>query len=144
MKAFDAIQLITHLMNIGLLISRRICPKCNRECSLKTRRNVPEKYAWRCTKCTKFTSIKVGSFFEKFKLPIITVLEVIDYWAKERKQVDMSESLKISKPILVKICHYLRNLCSIDLDKENFRCGGSQKIVEIDESVFNKVKYKKG
>ena len=46
-------------------------------------------------------------FVEKFKIPIISVLEVVEYWAKERKQCDMHESLNISNPVLIKICRYL-------------------------------------
>lgn len=65
-KFFEAIFFYKKNMNIGLLLPERECPKCKRKCSLKLRKNVawpciPEKYAWRCTKCTKFISVKQGS-----------------------------------------------------------------------------------
>ncbi|CAF0986986.1 unnamed protein product [Brachionus calyciflorus] len=68
----------------------------------------------------------------------------IDYWSKERKKVDMESSIKISRPVLIKICHFLRQLVVLDLDKENFQIGGPGEIVEIEESVFNKEKYNNG
>jgi hypothetical protein len=144
LKALDQLNFLLTLMNLGLLLPEKACPKCKEKCKLRKRNNVPEKYAWRCTRCSKYHSVKVGSFFEMFKSPILTVLEVVDYWAKDRKQCDTHESLNLSKPVIIKIFRYLRQLCYLDLDKENFRCGGQQKIVEIDESVFNKVKYNKG
>ena len=55
--------------------------------------SVPEKFAWRCWKCKSANSVKNGSFFEGFKIPIVKILEVIEYWSKERKQVDMDTSL---------------------------------------------------
>lgn len=132
------------LMSIGALVQVFICIICNIKCRLVTRKTSDE-YAWRCTKCAKYYSIKCGSFFEHFnRTSIIKVIEVIEYWAKERKLNDMEQSLNISKPTLIRICKYLRQLCFLDLQKENFRCGGRNRIVEIDESVFNKVKYKKG
>ncbi len=132
------------LMNIGVLDSERECDKCKIKCRL-TKRKICDEFSWRCSKCTKYFSIKNGSFFEHFnKTPIVKVLEVIEYWSKERKQCDMEQSLNISKPTLIKICKYLRQLCFLDLEKDDFRCGGRNQIVEIDESVFNKVKYNKG
>ncbi|CAF1138358.1 unnamed protein product, partial [Brachionus calyciflorus] len=139
----EPLELINFLMSIGLLYRTCICTKCKIECKLR-KRQTPEKYSWRCTKCSTFYSVKSGSFFEQFKLSIINVLEIVDYWAKDRKQADMHESLKISRPSIFKICHLLRQLCFLDLDKENFKVGGKNSIVEIDESVFNKVKYNKG
>ena len=139
----DPLNQLKMLMNIGVLFPERECLNCKCKCALRKRR-VPEKYSWRCPKCKKFYSVKFGSFFELFKLSIICTLQVIEYWAKERKLIDIQESLNISKPTAIKICRYLRQMTYLDLNKENFKCGGPQKIVEIDESVFNKVKYNKG
>ncbi|RNA00667.1 hypothetical protein BpHYR1_035558 [Brachionus plicatilis] len=38
----------------------------------------------------------------------------------------------------------ITNLCSIDIDKANLKLGGRNKIVEIDESLYAKVKHNKG
>lgn len=140
----EPIQRIQYLMSIGLLIPERDCPKCKRKLQLKKRTNYSDGASWRCMNCKSFYTVRTGSFFEKLRLPILDLLEVIEYWAKERKLVDMEESLKISKPTLIKVCQTLRQLCSIDLDIDNFKIGGENTVVEIDESVFNKVKYNKG
>ncbi|CAF0966107.1 unnamed protein product [Brachionus calyciflorus] len=71
------LRITTTIIVNWILIPEKTCMKCNRKCSLKKRSNVPEKFAWRCTNSTKFYSVKDGSFFQKFKLPILTVLEVI-------------------------------------------------------------------
>ncbi|CAF1102116.1 unnamed protein product [Brachionus calyciflorus] len=56
----------------------------------------------------------------------------------------MEQSLNLSRPTLSKICKFVRQLCILDLNKDSFRCGSPNQIVDIDESVFNKVKYNKG
>ena len=38
----------------------------------------------------------------------------------------------------------LRNVCTIALDKKNLKLGGEGQIVEIDESLFARVKHKVG
>ena len=144
LSELDPYKLLMHLMSTGVLIGEQFCPKCKIKMSLSKKASVPENYAWRCWKCKSSYSVKHGSFFEGFKIPIIKILEVIDYWSKERKQIDMESSIQISRPVLIKICHFLRQLIVLDLDKENLQIGGPGEIVEIDESVFNKVKYNKG
>ncbi|CAF0881397.1 unnamed protein product [Brachionus calyciflorus] len=140
----DQKERVLYLIKIGALFPERECDKCQTKCRL-AKRKIVDEFSWRCSKCTKYYSIKHGSFFEQFnKTSILKVLEVIEYWSKGRKQCDMEQTLNISKPTSIRICKFLRQLCYLDLDKDNFRCGGPNQIVEIDESVFNKVKYNKG
>ena len=35
-------------------------------------------------------------------------------------------------------------MCTLDIDKKNLKMGGPGKIVEIDESLYAKVKHSKG
>lgn len=142
----DPFEFLKYLMSLGVILGQRECSNCPdyRPMKLFKKKNSPEQYCWRCTKCKRSSSVRTGSFFERFDLPIKKVLEVIEFWAKERKIIDMEESIKVSKPTLVRICRFLRQLCILDLDKDNILMGGLNEIVEIDESVFNKVKYNRG
>ncbi|CAF1036061.1 unnamed protein product [Brachionus calyciflorus] len=94
----DPLQLIQYLMRIGLLLPNRTCPKCNREMVLKKRAKYVDGASWRCSSCRSFNTIRTGSFFEKLRLLIMLLLEIVEFWAKERKQIDIEESLHVSRP----------------------------------------------
>ena len=117
-NSLEPFEFLNYLMSLGIIIGKRECSNCPdfREMKLYKKKNSPEKFCWRCTKCKKSVSVKKGSFFERFDLPIKTVLEVVDFWAKERKLIDMEESIKISKPTLVRLCRFLRQLCIWDCE----------------------------
>ena len=68
---FDHYKFLMHLMSIGVLLAEQVCLKCKIKMSLSKKASVPEKYAWRCWKCKSSYSVKNGSFFEGFKIPVI-------------------------------------------------------------------------
>jgi transposase len=51
---------------------------------------------------------------------------------------------KVCRQTLYSVCKSLRDICSVSLDKKNLKLGGLNSIVEIDESLFAKVKYHRG
>jgi hypothetical protein len=58
--------------------------------------------------------------------------------------IEMNLNDKITKSTVSEIYFKLRQLCSIDIDRKNLKLGGFGKIIEIDESLYAKIKHGKG
>jgi hypothetical protein len=77
-------------------------------------------------------------------------LAIIKCWAaqititKAISVVELNLDQKITKDTVSDIYFKLRQLCSIDIDRKNLMLGGFGKIVEIDESLYAKIKHGKG
>ncbi|CAF1063061.1 unnamed protein product [Brachionus calyciflorus] len=56
----------------------------------------------------------------------------------------MNFNQKLSDGMIISLYSKLRQACSLKLDKENLTLGGIGRIVEIDESLYCKVKHHKG
>ena len=54
------------------------------------------------------------------------------------------EDKNISRYTVSKMFTFLRHISSINLNRAEIILGGNNSIVEIDESLFGKVKYNKG
>ena len=57
--------------------------------------------------------------------------------------VELNFEHKLTRDTIASIFTKIKNLCSIDIDKANLKLGGRNKIVEIDESLYAKVKHNK-
>jgi ribosomal protein L37AE/L43A len=140
----DVGEVIRFYKNRNLLRSKRPdCPKCNIEMNWRMR-SIEDVYTWRCKKCSSFQSIKKGSFFECFKLPLVKINKVIHSRAMERRVSDVSHELSINEKTIINIYQKLRNLVIKSLNKKQIKLGGKNRIVEIDESLFIKAKYGRG
>lgn len=62
----------------------------------------------------------------------------------ETKQRDIESILNCGRTTVSRYFKALRQLCTIDLDRENSMLGGQSVVVEIDESLFARVKHHKG
>ncbi|RNA01258.1 hypothetical protein BpHYR1_019861, partial [Brachionus plicatilis] len=79
----------------------------------------------------------------------IILLGVFKCWAaqltiaKTIPIIELNFNQKINKDTVSEIFIKLRQLCAIDIDRLNLKLGGPSKIVEIDESLYAKVKHNK-
>lgn len=105
---------------------------------------------WRCSSCGRFKTAYEGSFFAMFKKSPSTIVALIKCWAsqltinKSLSVIELNLDEKIGRDVVSSLFYRLRQLCSIGIDKENLVLGGRGKIVEIDESLYARVKYNKG
>ena len=59
---------------------------CNENCKLNRYQQGIDGYRWRCRPCNYTQSIRNGSFFEKSKFPLYTLIGLIYYWAQKTVQ----------------------------------------------------------
>ncbi|RNA00725.1 ISXO2-like domain-containing [Brachionus plicatilis] len=88
------------------------------------------------------------NFFNKLSSKI--VLAIIKCWgaqitiAKTVDQIKLHLEHEVHRNTVALLFFRLRQLCPVDIDKKNHKLGGEGKIVEIDESLYAKVKHSKG
>lgn len=124
-----------------------ICENCNCNFKIRKRNDTADKYTWRCTKCLHFKSIRCNSILEGYRFPLTKVLKLIYAWSMEHKIIDVSNSLVLSKPTVISVISFyqvLRDIATRAVDSDNFVIGGPGKIVEVDESLFTKIKHFRG
>ena len=54
------------------------------------------------------------------------------------------QDIPACRQTVAKVFKMLRNICTIALDKNKIKLGGINHIIQIDESLFAKVKYNRG
>ena len=64
--------------------------------------------------------------------------------SKSISNIELNFNESIGRESVSNIFYKLRQLCCIGIDKENLLLGGPGKIVEIDESLYARVKFNKG
>jgi hypothetical protein len=128
-------------------------PVCaNRNCkgydvkqmSLSPRKSHKDQYNWRCMSCLTYKSIKTGSFFEDFKITIAQVLLLIYNWCKQTPHETGAEEVVCNRSVVGTCYKRLRNKCVKINQNSKTILGGKGRQVEIDESLFVRVKHHKG
>ncbi|CAF0934340.1 unnamed protein product [Brachionus calyciflorus] len=131
----------------------KLCKKCDLNMTIKKRykelKECSINYSWRCNKCGSFYSLYDETFFSLFKLNIYIMIQLIKCWSLEMSISKTCDYIKIdekkvSRYTVSKLFTYLRHFCAIDLERSKIKLGGKNSIVEIDESLFGKVKYNRG
>ena len=144
---------IQFVQELGLLSKKKKCSKCDKECELKFRfrdsKACKRIVNWRCNKCGATASLFTGTFFQLFRKPLREITIVIKCWAVEltvNKTISILAlaGIKMDRHTVGKIFNHLRNVCSVALDKKNIKLGGKSKVVEIDESLYARVKHNVG
>lgn len=132
------------------------CPKFQKEMELRFRtrgkKSSDKHLSWRCNgyKCGTYKSIWDGSFFSLFRKKINIIIGLIKCWAAQLTIVKTCSIIKmnfddnVSENMVAGLFEKLRQICTLSLDKKNIVLGGFGKIVEIDESLYAKVKHWKG
>jgi len=109
------------------------CTPCGRQFSQIQKTGSVVGFMFRCPGCNQKQQLATGSFMEGAHVVVpLRKLVVINYfWA-----TDMS----VGKTI-VQCYMYLRDICSWKLLRTPIQLGGTDKVVQIDESVMVKAKY---
>ncbi|RNA24110.1 hypothetical protein BpHYR1_008935 [Brachionus plicatilis] len=139
-------------VHVSQVCSKSNCPKYQREMELRFRtrpKDSKEKIlTWRCTgyKCGTYKSVWEGSFFSLFRKKINVIMLLIKCWAAQLTiaKTRIIAGDNVSENMIAGLFEKLRQFCSLSLDKKNITLGGFGKIVEIDESLYAKVKHWKG
>jgi hypothetical protein len=141
---------IQYLRENNVLTSKAVCSnvKCKeykvKELAFKVREGLGDGWWFRCGKCTTWKSCRVDSFFSLFSLSLSIYLSLIYNWAMQQKQNDSIEVTGVAKQTLVTLHQYLRYVVTQVFDRNSIKFGGPGSIVEIDESLYIKVKHGKG
>ena len=140
-------EIIEFLTGKGIIKVPADCnnkPNCKNNPLVLRERNVGDKYWWRCTKCLRFTSIRNNSFLSKFNLPLNKCMQLIYHWSLQLIQKDICETVKICKQTLTTFFQEIRLVVVNDLNRDNLILGGPGVEVQIDESMFLRVKHNRG
>ena len=105
-----------------------------------------DKVAWRCTKnnCGSSVSIRKGSFLECFNKDLHCFLKLLYHWAVKTPHKVIERELKFIRNTITAWQQKFKLVAVIALDRNNYILGGTNVVVEIDESMFIKVKHHKG
>jgi hypothetical protein len=154
-KIFKMLSAIGNVHGVQFC-SNKNCPKFEKEMNLKLRSRGKEDQTkhltWRCNgfKCGTYRSIWEGSFFSLFRKPIKLLIALVKCWSaqltitKTCSIVEMNFGENLSENMVAGLFEKLRQICSLSIDRKNILLGGYGKIVEIDESLYAKVKHWKG
>ena len=101
---------------------------------------------WRCSPkgCQKTKSLRAGTFFFENKIQLWQVLILIFNFAFEFLNTTVAQLVGVSAHTIAAHKRRLRLIILTIFNKNGIKIGGPGKIVEIDESLFIKVKHNRG
>lgn len=137
-------EIVEYLQKYKLMYQEYKCPDCKILTKKYERDNRSDGGSWRCSKCRSYYSYREDSFFFLLKKELNIVIKLMYHWAIQTRVKDVSDITGVSGTTIVKYFKTIRELCIEDLNKSELKLGGLGRIVEIDESLFAKVKHYKG
>ncbi|GFU98904.1 uncharacterized protein TNCV_3381501 [Trichonephila clavipes] len=117
---------------------------------LRERKGTIDGYEWRCrTKGGEnphdvCKSIRKGTRFSKSHLSVCDILILTRHFFGKSMNEFAVKDVRVNKNTVVDWYMFCGEVCMVEVLKESEPLGGEGKIVEIDESMFGKMKYGKG
>ncbi|KAG0426895.1 hypothetical protein DMUE_5937, partial [Dictyocoela muelleri] len=143
-------DILTNFRVMGLLKTSQKCLSCDNEMFTRKMGRHMDGFSWVCENkiCCKFKnnlSIRYGSCFGRFRLPLNKLFLFIYCWSSSKNISSVCKDYSISRPALGNIFDFLREKVSSYLSREPIRLGGPGVVCQIDESLFvHKVKNHTG
>ncbi|CAF1073400.1 unnamed protein product [Brachionus calyciflorus] len=128
----------------GVFPSTKNCSKCGKSMKLIQRNDSIDGFSWRCTTDSKRCSLRDGTYLQNSRIDVKTFLKIVYFWAFQIRQVDQVSMISVDRHTIITYQQKLRHLAISSFDIESIKLGGEGKVVEIDESLFVKVKHNKG
>ena len=88
-------------------------------------------------------SVKKGSFFHDSNLTLEQFSKVIYWWSRQSSVTHVNHETGVSKPVVVDIFQYLREITCVVMIENGEPIGGLEEEAELDESKFGSMKYNK-
>ena len=134
-------KLIEYLWELKLLKREVLCGACGISMSIRKRNVKMDKYAWRCINkiCNNYknyTSIRIGSFFESFRLEIKFILRVVLKVISKQSRYSINEYFGNKLTSIKKIIKKFY-LLILEFEVGNNKFGGFGNIVQVDETMLN-------
>jgi len=139
MGAFaDLTPVIAWLRDNGLLATAMACPGCQSAMEEREFTDVAEGRKWRCLVrgCRRVINLRKGSFFEKSRLPLDKLIELIFLWCDGLTQEQIGRATDLQQEALTQWSQYLRDVCSTSLLQNPRQIGGPGSVIAIDETVI--------
>lgn len=127
-------ELIKHLQEKGLLRNVPFICCCHKEMKIVKEDNI-DGWRWRC-QCKKQKSIRTGSFFFKSKLSLADIYTIIYLLADDISFTGIHYLIGLSAKTLTDWTNFLREICSVDLIKNDYKVGGVGCTVEIRQLLY--------
>lgn len=131
---------IGFLIESGVILQRHLCV-CGNDSLLNLGRRT-----FRCPKknCRKEISMFTKTFFLKTSLKKNQILHLAYFWLCSGTSLSSEMYFGFSDKTIASYFKYFRELVADSLDDNNFRIGGQNVVVQIDESKFGLRKYHRG
>ena len=146
-EALKKNKVLAYLNQIGFISynDNKQCPNGHAMSLRKVKKT--DGWWWRCSpkNCQKTKSIRAGTFFFESKIHLWEVLLLIFNFAFEFLNTTTRNLVgTVSTHTIGNYKRRLRLIILTMFNKKNIKLGGEGRIVEIDESLFIKVKHNRG
>ncbi|KAG0442083.1 hypothetical protein DMUE_0553 [Dictyocoela muelleri] len=96
----NALELIDLMMDLGVILSEKICLSCNNFMNINKYKKNINGYAWKCNnrRCISFKSyisLRFGTFFEKLRIDIKKIMRIILQYSSWQSRYSINESLYV-------------------------------------------------
>ncbi|VDI67222.1 Hypothetical predicted protein [Mytilus galloprovincialis] len=114
--------------------------------NLCKRKDISDSLQWKCPACLLTSSIRRSSIFEKSKLPLRKLMELVYYFGIDLQIYEVEKLSDISHVSVIEWFDQFRIVCKESLTNDPVLLGSnSEHLIEIDESLFGKKrKYHRG
>ena len=126
------------------LCDKEKCNKYGQPMAWKSRPNIIDEWSWRCTTCCSYKTIRKSGFISAFNISLASILKLMYNWVMRYLTVDTKHTVGVSRPTITTMNQHLRTVAVKSYLPENIVLGGPGIVVEIDESLFIKVKHNRG
>lgn len=145
-------EVLKWVMKEGMIARKMECCKCGSDMQLKERERKTDGFEWICKKRGKngaheiSRSVRRGSWFERSHMSFCEILRLTSMWFGKAKQKYVRRVCGIAKETATDWYSFNREVCMVRMMSDDMcdKLGGPGKIVEIDESLFGKMKYGRG
>lgn len=126
---------------------RSLCPHCREPMSVEVRADFKVGFRWRCRRrsCTGgVISPSTNTFFEKSKLSVLKTMRLIFHFFRRDLVTVAARDVGVEVKTAIQIYHYLREVCEVAEAHDRGLIGGTDDVVEVDETHLYTNKYHRG